>query len=257
MWGLMRGTIVVAVVTALSQCGLGAIDADRPTEDTKSMSAADLEKAGDACRGRKDEQGAIQYFNEALHKDKKNAVLYNKLGMAELLSGDVQSARLEFAKAVKTDKKYADAFNNLGAVFFVQNSFSRAAKYFGKAAALDATRAPFHLNLGAAWFSENKLDPAMNEYSIALKLDPEALEENARVGVTAQVSSPEERGKFYYLLARIEAKRGDVPAVLSCLRKAKEAGYRNLASVYKDEEFSQLRNNPGLAEIVPPPAARR
>ena len=257
MRGLMRGTIVVAVVAGLSQCGLGAIEADRPIEDTKSMSAADLEKAGDACRAQKDYQGAIQYFDEALHKDKKNAVLYNKLGMAELTSGDLQSARVDFAKAIKTDKKYADALNNLGAVFFFQNSFSRAAKYFSKAVALDATGVPFHINLGAAWFSEGKLDPAVNEYSIALKLDPEALEENARTGLTAQVSSPEERGKFYYLLARVEAKRGDVPAALSCLRKAKDAGYRNLASVYKDEEFSQLRNNPGLAEIVPPPAAMR
>jgi len=257
MRGSMRGTIVVAVVAGLSQCSLGAIEAGQTNEDTKSMSAADLEKAGDACRTQKDYQGAVQYFDEALHKDKKNAVLYNKLGMAELTSGDVQSARVDFAKAVKTDKKYADAFNNLGAVFFVQNTFSRAAKYFSKAVSLDETRAPFHINLGAAWFSENKLNPAMNEYSIALNLDPEALEEDARVGLTAQVSSPEERAKFYYLLAKIEAKRGDVPAVLSCLRKAKDTGYRNLASVYKDEEFSQLWNNPGLAEIVPPPAARR
>ncbi len=168
MRGLMRGTIVIAVVAGLSQWGLGAAEADRTIEGMKSMSATDLEKAGDACRAQKDYQGAIRYFDEALRKDKRNAVLYNKLGMAELTSGDVQSARVDFAKAVKTDKKYADAFNNLGAVFFIQNSFSRAARYFSRAVALDATRAPFHINLGAAWFSENKLDRAMNEYSSAL-----------------------------------------------------------------------------------------
>jgi hypothetical protein len=41
---------------------------------------------------------------------------------------------------------------------------------------------------------------------------------------------------------------------LRSLRMAKEAGYRDLANVYKDEEFRRLPKDARLAEIVPPPA---
>ncbi len=257
MRGLMCRMIVVAVAAGLSQYSFGAIEPDRATQDMKSMSVAELEQAGDACRAQNDYEHAIQYFREALRKDKKNAVLSNKLGMAELTGGDLQSARADFEKAAKANKKYADAFNNVGAVYFLQNNFGQATKYFNKAVALDESRAPFHVNLGAAWFSRNKLDRAMNEYSRALELDPKALEENARVGLTAQVSSPEERAKLYYMLAKIEAKRGDVQGCLACLKKAKENGYRNLARVYKDEEFSRLWDDARLAEVVPPPVPKQ
>jgi Flp pilus assembly protein TadD len=208
------------------------------------------------CRAEKDYEQAIKYFREALRRDKKNALLYNKLGMAELKSGDLHSARADFEKAAKVNKKYAEALNNVGAVYFVENNFGQAAKYFKKALALEETRATFHVNLGAAWFSQKKLDRAMNEYTRALELDPQALAQNARLGITAQVSSPEERAKFFYLLAKVQAKRGDVQECLACLKKAKDNGYRNLANVYKEEEFSRLWNDARLAEIVPPPPAR-
>jgi hypothetical protein len=58
------------------------------------------------------------------------------------------------------------------------------------------------------------------------------------------------------MLAKIYARRGDVDGSLQCLRKAKEDGYRDLANVYKDEEFSRLRENPKLQEVVPPPTAK-
>ena len=48
----------------------------------------------------------------------------------------------------------------------------------------------------------------------------------------AQGSNVEERAKFYYLLAKIQAKRGDVQECLACLKRAKENGYRNLSDVY-------------------------
>lgn len=43
---------------------------------------------------------------------------------------------------------------------------------------------------------------------------------------------------------KIYAKRGDVQNGPQCLRKAKEDGYSNLSRVYRDEEFSRMRENP-------------
>ncbi len=252
MQGLWWKTIVVAVVVGLSQLSFGSGDPSQATRDLKSMTAAELEKAGDGFRAQKDYEQAIRYFREALRKDKKNAVLYNKLGLSQFKSGDRTGARAAFEKAAKVNKKFADAINNVGAVYFVENNFSQAAKYFKKAVALEETRAAFHVNLGEAWFGQSKLDRAMNEFARALELDPEVLGRSSAVGDTARVASLEERAKFYYMLAKVQAKRGNTQECLLCLKKAKENGYRNLADVYNDDEFSRLWNDQRLAEIAPP-----
>lgn len=221
-----------------------------------AMSAADLEKAGDQARAVKDYTLAIDYFQAALRKDRKNAVLYNKLGLSELRKDDLASARLDFAKAVKLNSKYAEAVNNIGAVDYMRKNYSSSAKYFKKAVALDETHATYHVNLGAAWFSQKKMDRAIAEYMRAMELDPEALRRESRTGIAAQISSPEERAQYSYLLAKAYAKRGDVEGCLQCLKRAKEEGFRNLANVYRDEEFSRLRDNPKLQEVVPPPIVK-
>ena len=248
IWG-----ITLAAVIGLAPYDFGASYPDQPTQDMKSMSVAELEKAADAYRAQKDYENAIQYFREALRKDKNNAVLYNKMGMAELRSGNLRGARADFEKATKLNKKYADAFNNVGAVYYLENNFNQAAKYYKRAVALEETRATFHLNLGAVWFRQKKMDRAIVEYRRALELDPQVLAESSRAGVTAKVTTPEERADFYYLLAKIQAQRGDMQECLVCLKNAKESGHRNLANVYKDETFKALWSDARLAEIVPPP----
>jgi tetratricopeptide (TPR) repeat protein len=221
-----------------------------------SMTVAELGKAGDEFRAQKDYRQAIVYFQAALRKDPKNAALYNKLGLANLQNGDLRSARAAFQKSAKLNPKYAEALNNVGAVDFKQNNLGSAAKYFKKALALEETRATFHVNLGAAWFGQNKVDRALSEYTRALELDPEVLSSSSRAGVVAQISSPEERARYSYMLAKIYARRGNVEDCLRCLRKAKEEGYRDMANVYKDEEFASLRHDTRLSEVVPPPAPK-
>jgi len=223
---------------------------------TEAMTVPELEKAGDAARAQKDYDLAIQYFQAALRKDRKNAVLYNKLGLAELKKDDLSAARIDFEKATRQNSKYAEAVNNIGAVEYMRKNYGSAAKYFKKAVALDETHATYHVNLGAAWFSQKKLERAIAEYTRAMEIDPDAFRQDSRTGIAAQISSPEERAQYSYLLAKAYAKRGDVDGCLQCLRKAKEDGYRNLANVYKDEEFSRMRDNPKLQEVVPPPVTK-
>jgi tetratricopeptide (TPR) repeat protein len=163
---------------------------------------------------------------------------------------------LSFERAAKLNPKSADAVNNVGAVDYMNKNYGAAAKRFKKAVALDETRASFHVNLGAAWFSQKKLERALAEYTRAMELDPDALRQESRAGIVAQISSPEERARYSYMLAKIYAKRGDVDGCLQCLRKAKEEGYRDLANVYKDEDFSRMRENPKLHEVVAPPTAK-
>lgn len=221
-----------------------------------SMTVQQLEKVGDVARSQKDFDLAIQYFQAGIRKDRKNATLYNKLGLAELKNNDLSAARVHFEKATKLNSKYVEAVNNIGAVEYMKKNYNGAAKYFKKAVALDESHATYHVNLGAAWFSQKKMDRAIAEYTRAMELDPDAFRQEARTGIAAQIASPEERAQYAYLLAKAYAKRGDVEGCLQCLRKAKEDGYRSMANVYKDEEFSGLRSNPRLQEVVPPPVAK-
>ena len=256
----MRNTIlkimILALLVTLSRYGAAAPAPEQGAINMNAMTVAELEKAGDQARSVKDYTLAIDYFQAAVRKDRKNAVIYNKLGLAELRKEDLGSARTHFERAVKVNSKYAEAVNNIGAVYYMQKNYGSAAKYFKKAVALSETDATFHVNLGAAWFSQKKMERAIAEYMRAMELDPDALRHDNRTGISAQISSPEERAQYSYLLAKAYAKRGDVEGCLQCLKRAKEDGYRNLANVYKDEEFSRLRENPRLQEVVPPPTAK-
>lgn len=246
--------MLLAMLITLSRYSAGTPAPQQGNANMESMTVAELEKAGDQARGEKDYAQAILYLQTALKKDRKNAVLYNKLGLAELRNNDLSAARSDFEKATKRNSKYAEAVNNVGAVDYIRKNYSSAAKYFKKAVALDETHATFHVNLGAAWFSQKKMDRAIAEYTRAMELDPDAFRQESKVGIAAQISSPEERAQYSYLLAKVYAQRGDTEGCLQCLRKAKEDGYRNLANVYKDEAFSRMRENPKLHEVVPPPA---
>jgi len=252
-------TLTILLLAVLATMGTFSPAMAAPEQSSVNMNAmtvAELEKAGDLARAQKDYDLATQYFETALRKDRKNAVIYNKLGLAQLKKDDLKSARLNFEKASKYNSKYAEAINNIGAVEYVKKNYGGAAKYFKKAVALDETHATYHVNLGAAWFSQKKMDRAIAEYTRAMELDPDAFRQESKVGIAAQISTPEERAQYAYTLAKAYAKRGDVEGCLQCLKKAKEEGYRTMANVYKDDEFSRMRDNPRLQEVVPPPAAK-
>jgi len=253
MRNLTLSIVMAAMLVALPNYSVAEPDPDQG-KAIGSMTVAELGKAGDEARAQKDYRQAIVYFQAALRKDPKNAALYNKLGLAALKNGEMSSARANFQKSARLNPKYAEALNNIGAVDFTQKNLGSAVKYFKKAVALEETRATFHVNLGAAWFGQNKVDRAISEYTRALELDPEVLDASSRTGVVAQVTTPEERARYSYMLAKIYARRGNVEDCLRCLRKAKEEGYRDLANVYKDEEFASLRHDNRLSEVVPPPA---
>jgi tetratricopeptide (TPR) repeat protein len=250
---IAKGILVVVLLGGPAAYGAVLPCLQQSKNEMDRMGVSDLEKSGDTCRFEKLYDLGVQYYQAALRRDRKNADLYNKLGLAHLRLNDTGAARSSFIKAAKYNPKNANALNNVGAVDYLQKKYDSAGRYFKRAVALDETSAVFHVNLGAAWFAQNKLDRAVIEYSRAVELDPNVLIENAKVGVTAQISTPEERAKYEYMLARIYAKRGDIDHCLACLKRAKEQGYRNLASVYKDDAFSRLRRDQRLAEVVGTP----
>jgi tetratricopeptide (TPR) repeat protein len=212
--------------------------------------AVDLELQGDRLRAEKLYLDALDYYRAALAKKTNEASVLNKIGITELLMQRYKEARKSFERAIRANQNFADAYNNLGVVLYETKKYGAAIKQYDKAIAKDSTSASFFSNLGAAYFSKREFEPAVSAYQHALELDPEVFERTSRAGVQAQLPSPEDRARYDYTVARLYAKMGLSDRSLEYLRKAMEAGYKDLKNVYKDAEFAELRKNPRFTELM-------
>jgi tetratricopeptide (TPR) repeat protein len=245
----LRMMIVAAsLLVCVAQYGRSEPDPNPPTPD-KLSSARIAEGKGDLARAHSNYEVAASYYWMALHSDRQNAELYNKLGIAELQLHQRSAAHKHFAQALKYDPRSFSALNNLGAVAYLDKKYKSAVGYLKQALALDESSAPAHLNLAEAWMGLGEVDRAMTEYARALELDADVLT-NSEEGIQAQISTPEQRARVSYLIAKAYAKRGNIEGALEYLRRAKEGRYADLAKVYTDQEFAALWPDPRLAKIV-------
>src|SRR5580700_8408933 len=212
-----------------------AIDPPAP-----EATSADLELQGDRLRSNKLYLDALDYYHAAL----------NKNGSTELMMQRYKEARKSFEHSIRSDRKFADAYNNLGVIFYEGRKYGAAVKQYEKAIQIDNSAASFFSNMGAAYFSKRSFEQAVAAYQHALELDPDVFERSSRGGVQAQLPSPEDRARYDYTVAKLYAKMGLSEQSLEYLRKAMEAGYKDLKNVYKDVEFAQLRKNPRFTELM-------
>lgn len=227
-------------------------------------SAADLEMEADQLRGEKMFVDSIEYYRAALDKtplkgsDKqaeaaqraKVALLFNKMGIAQLQLQRYNEARKSFERSIKLNKTYADAYNNMGVVWYMRRNYGRAIKEYGKSIKLNDNLASTHNNLATAYFERKDYDKAMAEYQRALQLDPDILERNSRTGVSARMSSPGDQAEYQYRIARLFAQMKDSDKCLLYLEKAIEAGYPRVKDIDKDEAFAGLRKDPRFEALL-------
>lgn len=234
-----------------------------------SASAPQLEIQADKFRADKSYADAIDYYRAAIKKG-ATAGLWNKMGITELQFGRHKDAIKSFDHAIKLDPKISEAYNNRGAVYYISGAqqqalaeragksvpggalknYRRAMSEYKKALAIREDNASYHSNLGTAYFALREFPAAINEYVRAMQIDPEVFEHRSQTGIAAHMSSPEDRAFYSFVLARIYAKAGDLNHSLEYLRKAMEDGYKEMDSVYKDQEFAMLRKDPRFAELM-------
>jgi tetratricopeptide (TPR) repeat protein len=225
----------------------------RPPPPSPEASEIELERAGDKLRELKLYLDAVDYYRAAMAKTPKGkgtAILHNKCGIAYLQLSRLKESKKEFERALKMDRQYADAYNNLGVVLYVQKKFKSAIRQYSKALALRETSPSFHNNIGTAYFARKEYQKATLHYLRALELDPDVFERQATGGVQAHLSSPEDRARYAYVLARMFAERGYNDRALRYLRRAMEDGYQKIDDVYKDAQFAKLREDPRFAELM-------
>ena len=247
---LLCGLRLQAEVSQSEQVQVGLPQMRVADPPNAAATAEALEERGDSLRAEKFYLDATDYYHAALKKDPDNARLYNKVGIAELQMHRFDEAKKDFERALKKDRGYANAYNNLGVIFYHDKKYSKAVKLYQKAIKITQDSASFYSNLGTAYFAKKKFDDAMTAYGQALQLDPDVFERSSRVGVAGQISSPEDRAHWDYVLAKLWARAGNNDRCLEALRKAMEDGYKGIDEVYKDQEFSSLRKDPRFSALM-------
>jgi tetratricopeptide (TPR) repeat protein len=248
----MRRLLTLLAATSLAICAApysgaeSSLDVPRPDALQVAKTA---ELKGDLERVHNNYLLAISYYNQALRADPKNPQILNKLGISELKIGDRSQARKNFSQALKADPRNISALNNLGALAYLDKKYKNAVKYLKQALELDESSAPAHLNLAETWMGMNQIDRAMTEYARALELDADILNES-EAGVSARVSTPEQRARVNFLIAKAYAKRGNIDGALEYLKRAKEGKFPEMGRVYKEQEFAVLWTDPRLEKIV-------
>jgi tetratricopeptide (TPR) repeat protein len=248
----MKRLVMMLVATSLVMLAApyGRTESVPDTAKTDKIEAARVaEENGDLARLHKDNLKAATYYMAAIRISRQDAMLYNKLGIAELKLAERGPARKHFAQAVKLDPRLVAAINNLGAVALLDKKYKSAVGYFKQALALDESVASTHLNLAEAWMGLTETDRAMTEYARALELDADVLS-NSEGGAIAQVMTPEQHARISFMIAKSYMKRGNLDGALDYLGRAKEGHYHDLASVYSDPDFAALWKDPRLAKIV-------
>lgn len=247
----MRRLMTILAATSLAICAACTSAEnliDVPASD-KLQTAKTAELKGDLERVHKNYVLARSYYAQALRSDPRNPLILNKLGICELKTGERGPARKHFSQALKADPRNISALNNLGAVYYIDKRYKTAVKYLKQALELDESSAPAHLNLAEAWVGMGEIDHAMTEYARAIELDADILSES-EAGVSARVSTPEQRARVDFLVAKAYAKRGNVDGALEYLKRAKDGKFPEMGRVYKDQEFAVLWTDPRLEKIV-------
>jgi tetratricopeptide (TPR) repeat protein len=216
----------------------------------KQLAPEDL---ADIMMARKDYRDAAISYKRLVDENPRNAIYWNKLGIALHQQSELSSALKSYQQAVKVNPRYADAQNNIGTVWYQRKKFGKAIRAYERAIKLRSDMAVLYSNLGYAYFGEKKYVESIGAFRRALALDPQLFDHgSSRAGSVLQDRSVSDRGRFYFLLAKSLAEAGNFERSLIYLRKAKEEGFASLNEVKTDPSFSAMLKLSETQEILAP-----
>src|SRR5712692_6752109 len=237
------------------RAALSQAQAQSPAESSIIVVRPELtdEQLGDLHMARKEYREAAQVYKRLADQEPRNPIYLNKLGIALHQQAALGQALKYYERASKADPSYADAQNNIGTIWYQRKRYGKAIKAYQKAISIRGDVAVLHSNLAYAYFADKKYENAIVCFRQALALDPQLFEHNgSRTGSLLQDRSVEDRGRFYFLLAKSFAEAGNLERCLIYLRKAKDEGYKELSAVRTDPSFAAVVKDPAIQEVLAP-----
>jgi tetratricopeptide (TPR) repeat protein len=105
---------------------------------------------------------------EWLRSNKKEARMFNNLGVSSYHSGAFETAKEQFAKAIEMDPEFAEVYNNLGLVYTELGEEEMASDAFKKATELKPDMTAAYSNLGYLFHKQGSYEQAVEMYNEAL-----------------------------------------------------------------------------------------
>ena len=225
---------------------------DQPVVSTELPSdPTALEQRGDLYMVRKYYAEAVQVYTRLTEMQPKNALYFNKLGIAYHQMQNLGEARKAYRRAVELNPQYAQAINNLASVEYARKNYRNAILTYIRALKLTPNDAVIYGNLGTAYFAREEFEYATQSFRYALMLDPEVFRRSGRVGTIVQARDEGDPAKFNYYMAKTYASTGNADDTLQFLIKAWEAGYPDLReTILKEKAFEFLAVDPRFAQLL-------
>lgn len=208
------------------------------------------ELRGDALVAQKQYSDAIGVYQELLRAYPRDAALLNKIGIAYHQEVNLREAKRYYERAVHADPKYASAVNNLGALEYQRKNYKKAVRQYDKAISIDPTVGSFYSNLGYANFGMKQFDAAMAAFRKAMEIDPSLFEQHGQSGTVLMERSVDDRGEFFFYLAKSFAQAGNAERCANYLRKSRDEGYKRVAAAKTDPAFATVRENPLVKDVL-------
>ena len=173
---------------------------------------------------------AVEYCSKAIELAPRNDFYWNYLGNSYLSLGDCEKGMESCRKAVELNPKNVHAWNNIGYAYTSMENYKEALDVLQKAVAIDPKFATVWHNLGYAYSDLKNYPKAIEYFSKAVALDPKS-----------EVS--------WNLLGICYGDMGDYDKEIECYRKAVE-----IAPKYADPwnnmgiSYRRLGNYPKAVE---------
>jgi Flp pilus assembly protein TadD len=211
------------------------------------------EQMGDLHMVRKEYREAAQIFKRLSDAEPRNPIYLNKLGISLHQQAALSMAIKCYERAVKVDPTYADAENNIGTIWYQRKRYGKAIRAYQRAIHIRKDMPVLYSNLAYAYFEDKKYEQSLESFRQALTLDPKFFEQSgSRAGSVLQDRSVDDRGRFYFLLAKSFAEAGNLERCIIYLRKAKDEGYTALAAAKADPVFATYLNVPEVQDALAP-----
>lgn len=198
----------------------------------------------------KEYDDAVRGYNELLATDPHNPQILNRLGNTYQALQKQREAKKYYERALKADPHFAAAVNNIGCIYYNEKRYGKAARQYLKAIKMDSSVASFHSNLGYAYLGEKKYQEMMESFRTALALDPTIFDQHNRSGTIVLERGVEDRGTFYFYLAKTYGQMGDTERCLLYLKKARDEHYKDILTVKTDPAFAPVRLDPAMREFI-------
>ncbi len=243
----ISATLITGSVFLAAQAPSNAsVAVNQPAPAPGPPLTAPPEAQGDALMAHHRYQAAVEAYKRAPQED---AGVWNKLGIAYQMLGNLPDATRCYQKSLKLDPKNVNVLNNLGTIYDSQKNYKAAVRMYHKAIKIQPRSALILKNLGTDLLAQHKYEKGWEAYKQALAVDPQIFDRNQGPRVE-NPSSVEQRGAMNYYMAKGCVRAGKNARAIEYLRMALNEGFTSPKKIAADSEFASLRGIPAFEQLL-------